>query len=82
MTKTFQHGNSEAAHIKNQLVFNDCSKHHGSYFHGMLLDREIMLYTRKVKYIRTYIPLTLYTQRGSRGISDIPQRHPRFAKIS
>jgi hypothetical protein len=30
----------------------------------------------------TYIPLTLYPRRGSRGISDIPLRHPRFTKIS
>jgi hypothetical protein len=29
----------------------------------------------------TYIPLTLYPRRGSRGISDIPPRHPRFTKI-
>jgi hypothetical protein len=28
----------------------------------------------------TYIPLTLYTRRGSRGISDIARR-PRFTKI-
>jgi hypothetical protein len=32
--------------------------------------------------IHTYIPLTLYPRRGSRGISDIPPRHPRFTKIS
>jgi uncharacterized Zn-finger protein len=30
----------------------------------------------------TYIPLTHYPRRGSRGISDIPPRHPRFTKIS
>jgi hypothetical protein len=30
----------------------------------------------------TYIPLTLYPRRGSRGISDIPLRHPRFTKMS
>jgi hypothetical protein len=29
-----------------------------------------------------YIPLTLYPRRGSRGISDITPRHPRFTKIS
>jgi hypothetical protein len=30
----------------------------------------------------TYIPLTLYPRRGSRGISaDIPLIHPRFTKI-
>jgi hypothetical protein len=33
-------------------------------------------------HIHTYIPLTLYPRRGSRGISDIPPRHPRFTKIS
>jgi hypothetical protein len=30
--------------------------------------------------IHTYIPLTLYPRTGSRGISDIPPRHPRFTK--
>jgi hypothetical protein len=30
----------------------------------------------------TYIPLTLYLRRGSRGISDIPPRHPRFTKLA
>jgi hypothetical protein len=37
---------------------------------------------RDYKIIHTYIPLTLYARRGSRGISDIPPRHPRFTKIS
>jgi hypothetical protein len=38
---------------------------------------------RKVfMYIHTYIPLKLYPRRGSRGISDIPPRHPPFTKIS
>jgi hypothetical protein len=32
--------------------------------------------------IRTYIPLTLYLRRGSKGISNVPPRHPRFTKIS
>jgi hypothetical protein len=32
--------------------------------------------------IRIYIPLTLYPRRGSRGISNIPPRHPHFTKIS
>jgi hypothetical protein len=32
--------------------------------------------------VNTYIPLTLYPRRGSRGISDIPPRHPRFIKIT
>jgi hypothetical protein len=32
--------------------------------------------------IHTYIPLTLYPRRGSRGISNIPPRHPRFTIIS
>jgi hypothetical protein len=32
-------------------------------------------------YVHTYIPLTLYPRRGSRSISDIPPRHPRFTKI-
>jgi hypothetical protein len=27
--------------------------------------------------IHTYIPLTLYPRRGSKGISDIPPRHPQ-----
>jgi hypothetical protein len=38
--------------------------------------------TVKCKYTHTYIPLTLYPQRGSRGISDISPRHPLFTKIS
>jgi hypothetical protein len=32
--------------------------------------------------IQTNIPLMLYPLRGSRGISDIPPRHPRFIKMS
>jgi hypothetical protein len=32
--------------------------------------------------IHTYIPLKLYTRRGSRGILDIPPRRPRFTKIT
>jgi hypothetical protein len=32
--------------------------------------------------IHTYIPLTLFPRRGSRGISNIPPRHPSFTKIS
>jgi hypothetical protein len=30
----------------------------------------------------TYIPLTLYPRRGSRGVLDIPPRRPRFTKIA
>jgi hypothetical protein len=33
-------------------------------------------------YLHTYIPLTIYPLMGSRGISDIPPRHPRFTKYS
>jgi hypothetical protein len=29
----------------------------------------------------SFIPLTLYPRRGSRGISDIPLKRPRFTKI-
>jgi hypothetical protein len=36
----------------------------------------------KDTYILTNIPLTIYPRRGSRGISDIPPKHPRFTKIS
>jgi hypothetical protein len=32
-------------------------------------------------FTHTYIPLTLYSGTGSRGISDILPRHPRFIKI-
>jgi hypothetical protein len=32
-------------------------------------------------YIQTYIPLTLYSRRGSRSISDVPPRRLRFIKI-
>jgi hypothetical protein len=40
--------------------------------------------SRKIPHdaVHTYIPLTLYPQRGSRGISDIPPRYPHFTKIS
>jgi hypothetical protein len=34
-----------------------------------------------VTILKTYIPLTLYLRRGSRGISNIPSRHPRFTKM-
>jgi hypothetical protein len=47
--------------------------------------RQYLLYlSSKTKYIHTYtyIPLMLYPRRGSRGISNIPPRHPRFTKIS
>jgi hypothetical protein len=33
-------------------------------------------------YIYTYIPLTLDTRRGSRGVSDIPPRCTRFTKMT
>jgi hypothetical protein len=35
----------------------------------------------KAKTVVKYIPLTLYPLRGSRGISNIPSRHPRFTKV-
>jgi hypothetical protein len=35
-----------------------------------------------VIYSFLYIPLTLYPRKGSRGISDIPPRHPHFTKIN
>jgi hypothetical protein len=38
--------------------------------------------SKKYWYLLTYIPLKLYPQRGSLGISDIPPRQPRFTKIS
>jgi hypothetical protein len=47
--------------------------------HGGARDNKFYTYTDK---IHTYIPLTPYPQRGSRGISDIPTRHPRFTKVS
>jgi hypothetical protein len=33
-------------------------------------------------YIHTYISLTLYSRRDSRGVSEIPPRRPRFTKIT
>jgi hypothetical protein len=33
-------------------------------------------------YFITDIPLTLYPRRGSRGISEIPSRHPRFTTLA
>jgi hypothetical protein len=41
----------------------------------------ILCYFMLDTYIHTYMPLTLYPLRGSRGISDIPSRRPRFTKI-
>jgi hypothetical protein len=43
---------------------------------------EYIIYLYLLVHIHTYIPLTLYPRRGSRGISDIPPRPPRFTKIS
>jgi hypothetical protein len=37
---------------------------------------------RNANIKHTYIPLTLYLRKGSRGISDIPLRHPCFTKIN
>jgi hypothetical protein len=34
------------------------------------------------QYIHTYIPLTLDPRSGSRGVSDIPLRRPRFTKMT
>jgi hypothetical protein len=31
--------------------------------------------------LHTYMPLKFYPRRGSRRISDIPSRHPRFTKL-
>jgi hypothetical protein len=33
-------------------------------------------------FFKSYIPLTLYPRRDSRGISDIPPRRPCFTKIA
>jgi hypothetical protein len=41
--------------------------------------RIVLVKLPKVSYIQ-YIPLTLYRRRGSRGISDIPPRQPRFSQ--
>jgi hypothetical protein len=38
-------------------------------------------YSQRTTIVHTYIPLTLYPRRGSRGISDILPRHPRFTKF-
>jgi hypothetical protein len=40
------------------------------------------LHSVRFLHTYTYIPLTLYPRRGSRGISDIPPRRPRFTKIT
>jgi hypothetical protein len=40
------------------------------------------IYRKKyISRIYAHTPLTLYPQRGSEGISDIPLRRPRFTKI-
>jgi hypothetical protein len=63
--------------------------HQNIYFHKNHRERKffikkIIIYsTHKINKItnNTYIPLTLYSRRGSRGISDIPPRRPRSTKI-
>jgi hypothetical protein len=40
-----------------------------------------LLIKMKVTYKHTIIPLTLYPQRGSRDISDIPLRHAHFPAV-
>jgi hypothetical protein len=37
---------------------------------------------KRLMIIMTYIPLTLYLQKGSKDISDIRQRHPYFTKMT
>jgi hypothetical protein len=39
-------------------------------------------YSRFQNGVYIYIPHKLYPRRGSRGISDIPLRRPRFSKIT
>jgi hypothetical protein len=54
-----------------------------------LIVRPCLYYTLEDKawvicthFVHSYIPLTLYHRRSSRGISDIPSRRPRFTKIT
>jgi hypothetical protein len=59
------------------LIFNT----HGHY--SLLFNRKDVTYFRiRNQGIHTYIPLTLYPLSGSRGVADIPPRHPCFTKIS
>jgi hypothetical protein len=51
-------------------MLNPLIKRHFLYWYNVEL-------TYRLSYIHTYIPLTLYTRRGSRGISDIASR-PTF----
>jgi hypothetical protein len=47
---------------------------------GQTAGSDFVLYYVMLMHIHTYISLTLYPRRGSRGISDIPPRRPRFTK--
>jgi hypothetical protein len=66
----------------------------GPFWHSVILQAKNFIWKILVPWVfrnmarffifmvRLYIPLTLYTLRDSRGISDIPPRHLRFTKIS
>jgi hypothetical protein len=60
-----------ASLLETKLKLKDMKKHH---HHKPSYDYHVSDYT--------YIPLSLYHRRGSRDISDIPPRYPRFTKIS
>jgi hypothetical protein len=53
------------------------------YFIDLCAEKKIQTTSEEitVSYIYTYIPLKLFPK-GSRNISDIPARHPYFAKIT
>jgi hypothetical protein len=50
----------------------------------VLLPAQVFYFNGQALYIPTYIHTihALSPKRGSRGISDIPPRHPRLTKIS
>jgi hypothetical protein len=54
--------------------------HHMQHAHHEYAPYYLFFYSTRNTH--TYIPLTLYPRRGSRGISDIPPRHPRLTKFS
>jgi hypothetical protein len=59
--------------------------HRPLHFLAILLDLRLFVLRKSslhiYTYIHTYIQLSLYLRSGSRGILNIPPRHPRFTKV-
>jgi hypothetical protein len=52
------------------------------YRHPIFIRMSMGVENIDLVYLHTYIPLTLYPRRGSRGISNISPRHPRFTNYT